>query len=518
MNRNKKRILYISHNWGGGTEKYTLDLAKNLDKDYIIYILKPDNYGYRLEIYDDEIRQSIFFNIGYKWNQKECFSEEYKKLLGKILKLFEINIISIHHLIGHTLDIFHVARDFQIPLVFTVSDFYSVCPRINLIDELSYCHERNNIERCSQCMISFGLSADFISEWRKEFNLIFDLCDVIIVLNKSMINILNKYYKIDKTKIRIIEPGNDQSAIEYGKIRQKDNDLQLSETINIAYIGVLCSHKGERVFYELSQSKYDKNIKWFLIGYSGKATQPGYYPEDNAYVTGKYEDQKDLISTLVSKNIHLSILPAQCPETYSFVLTESWMAGIPPIVSKIGALGDRVESSKCGWVVSPDADSFKKMIDQILSNPDDYYLIKSRIKNLKLKNLEEFAGDYRKVYEGLSVALDRDEDRMARAEMLEKELAETSSKYMNALNQIENMNKQNANLRFQIQNIRRTILWQMMMAMIKYRSNIIERFLPRGSRRRNAYDLAIECGRILVNDGKDMVWCKSKQYFKMRKY
>lgn len=491
---NKKRILYILHHWGGGTEKHTLDLAKNLNKKYIIYILKPDRHGYKLEIYDDEVMQNIFFNSCYEWNQKKYFSGEYKRLLERILKMFKIDIINVHHLIGHTFDVFHVARDFQIPLVFTVSDFYSVCPRINLIDESSYCQERNNLVRCSQCMKSFGLSADFISEWRQEFSSIFDMCDVIIAPNQSVFDTLSKYYRLNKNKTRIIEHGNDQSSIEYGKILQEENDLQLSEPINIAYIGVLCPHKGENVFYELARSKYNKNIKWFLIGYSCKAGRPGYYPKDNVYVTGKYNDQKDLISTLVSKNIHLSILPAQWPETYSFVLTESWMAGIPPIVSNLGALADRVESSRCGWVVTPDTDSFKKIIDWILSNPDDYRLIKSRIRNLKLKNFDEFASDYSRVYESLSIAPDSNEDKTANVEMLENELDETSSNYMDALNQIQNM--------------RRSILWQITM---RHHSNIIEHLLPQGSRCRNVYDLAIECGRSLINDGKNTFWCKPKQ-------
>jgi len=77
---------------------------------------------------------------------------------------------------------------------------------------------------------------------------------------------------------------------------------------------------------------------------------------------------------------------------------------------------------------------------------------------------------------------------------------------------ISELNKQNAVLKTRLQNIERSISWQMTM---KFHNGIVERCFPRGSRRRNGYDLAIDGGRILINEGPDAFWRKFRKHYKI---
>jgi mannose-6-phosphate isomerase-like protein (cupin superfamily) len=77
---------------------------------------------------------------------------------------------------------------------------------------------------------------------------------------------------------------------------------------------------------------------------------------------------------------------------------------------------------------------------------------------------------------------------------------------------ISELNEKNAELKARLQNIERSLTWQMTMW---YHNGLVERCFPRGSRRRNSYDLAIESVRILINEGSGTFWQKFKKYFSM---
>lgn len=78
--------------------------------------------------------------------------------------------------------------------------------------------------------------------------------------------------------------------------------------------------------------------------------------------------------------------------------------------------------------------------------------------------------------------------------------------------ELSGLYEQNAMLRAQIQNMQMSILWRMTM---KYHNCVVERMLPQGSKRRGVYDLAIEGGRVLINEGKGAFLCKFRQHFKI---
>ena len=77
---------------------------------------------------------------------------------------------------------------------------------------------------------------------------------------------------------------------------------------------------------------------------------------------------------------------------------------------------------------------------------------------------------------------------------------------------ISELNEQNAVLKARLQNMERSITWQMTM---KFHNGIVERCFPQGSRRRNSYDLTIDGGRIMINVGPDEFWQKFRKHFKI---
>ena len=74
------------------------------------------------------------------------------------------------------------------------------------------------------------------------------------------------------------------------------------------------------------------------------------------------------------------------PETYSYTLTETISSGVPVLALDIGAVAERIQQHKFGWVVnvnSTNKDILNKIVE-ICENVEEY---KIKIDNLDRKSV-----------------------------------------------------------------------------------------------------------------------------------
>lgn len=398
-NGRKKKILFLLHTWGGGTEKHVRDLINAL-QDYIFYVLQVDGARVVLTEVNNGHETEYVFTMESPLKQFEFHNDEYEKILLDIIDTFKISLIHIHHLIGHSFDISTVAKRRGIPLLYTVHDYYSVCPNINLLDcNLKLCFGDRSIAKCDACLNkSKGLSPGFITKWRSHFSDIFESCEAIICPSRSVPEILSMYYPSVRDKTIVIEHGIDERMADHDHAGTDEGSsgTPLNAQCHIAYIGGLGPNKGRDLFYKLACSKeFEGRIIWSILGTSDLHSKPGYYASHNIHVYGHYKDFDELRMLVTKKKVDLIILPAIWPETYSYTLSEAWALGIPVVVSGLGALKERVEKHGGGWVVNgSDLDDFKAKIIEILDSPEDYSEKKRETMGIVLKSVAEMAGEY----------------------------------------------------------------------------------------------------------------------------
>jgi len=407
----KNRILYITHTWGGGTQKHITELIDQLKDNYIFYVLQTNNDKIILTEYNDNYKLIYTFKLTHYINrthfkdmpyfvdqQYQFYDKEYRDHLAKIIDTFSIELIHVHHLIGSTLDIFNLAHERNIPLFFTIHDYYSICPRTNLIDEnLQFCDAENDLVKCINCLSkSLGLPEEFIREWRTCFEDAFAKCDLIIAPSGSVFNILSKYYPLANVTTKVIDHGHDVHITRSEKrFRLKNNKI-----FHVAMIGSVGYVKGSDVFYQLSRSNKLKNkVKWSVIGVTNMHSIPGYYPNDNVHIYGKYESFNTLRQKINDESVDLVIFPVIWPETFSYSLSEAWASGIPVLVPDLGALGDRVRKTGGGWVVDRSSLAvFEKELMSIINSPDEYQQKLNAVNGIKLKELDEMKKEYDLLY------------------------------------------------------------------------------------------------------------------------
>ena len=402
----KKRILYVLHHRGGGTEINVNDIIECLSSDYMFYILQTVEDKIVLTEINNGERIRYTFKLSYTINpiaytfiNYQFFEAEYAKVLRHIFNTFRIDLIHVQHLIGHKLDIFTVAKEQNIPVITTIHDYYYVCPMIHLVDENNICCICDiSLDKCKKCISrSMKLPEDFILDWRREFGNALNTCDQVVFPTKSVSDLLSRYYDI---------PAEKKVIIEHGLKIEATSDMDqyhFNDKFHIAFIGGLSQIKGREIFYKLARSNdLREKVKWSIIGISDIHSAPAYYQEDNIHIYGMYDGFNELRQIYENDRIDLVILPTICPETYSYTLSEAWALGVPAVVSNLGALKERVEKTGGGWIVdSLDYISFKLKILKILNSKEDYLKKKQAVKQITLKTTDEMAHDYMEIYNKL---------------------------------------------------------------------------------------------------------------------
>lgn len=398
----KKRILFILHHLGGGTENHVIDLIESLKSEYIYYILKVENNQMVLTEFNNSHTLNYIFQLPNSTGLTVFYDRDYKRFIHIIINTFHISLIHIHHLLLHTLDIFDVAKEQNIPIFMTLHDYYTVCPSINLLDEkYEYCHNKNCLEKCNRCLSKrSGLPINFIKQWREYFQNALNKSDLLIAPSPSVFEILKNYYHFSDNKTLVIEHGHKEEILKPNNISPDSDKIIQTGKFHVAYIGSLANHKGSKVFYAMALSKkMGKNIKWSIFGKSDLHHTRGYDKHSNIYIFGKYNNLTELKLLLKSEKVDLVFLPSIWPETFSYTLSEAWASGIPVLVSDMGALRERVERNGGGWTVDvSDLNKVEDKIIDIIRSPEDYSKKKEDIRKIQLKKFDEMQKEYSEIY------------------------------------------------------------------------------------------------------------------------
>jgi O-antigen biosynthesis protein len=106
-----------------------------------------------------------------------------------------------------------------------------------------------------------------------------------------------------------------------------------------AVIGAIGPHKGSNVLKSIVAT-LPSDIVCVVIGYTDTQTAPGWM-DDRIYIHGPYLPA-DLSPLLQAYRARLAFFPNRVPESFSYVLSEVWQAGLPALVPSTGALAERV--------------------------------------------------------------------------------------------------------------------------------------------------------------------------------
>lgn len=336
----KKVFLNITHNKGGGTEKHHLEMCEKLTKEgFAVISLKPNNNGSPVLYLEGKYPLP---NISIPQSDAPEFNHWIKNVLNP-------SYAHIHHLIDFSnnfgLNLANHLTQLEIPYYFTAHDYYSICPRITLMDDNLYCGEPPP-SVCNQCIANMeevkAYNGDILN-WRTYYQEILHNAEKVFVPDEDVMWRLQRYFPTVKFAVR---PHFDHWNI--GHFEPPKNST--TKQIRIGILGAIGVHKGMNQLYAVAKECLAQNydIQFVVIGYTGDNAL--FKQLSNVEIIGQYNDD-ELMPKIYSANLSAIWFPAVCPETYSYTLSAALATGLPIFAYDFGAIARRLKSNNYGTLI-----------------------------------------------------------------------------------------------------------------------------------------------------------------------
>ncbi len=338
----KKRILFLVNEWEenmettAGTSLHLKDLINGIKSKMACFVLSPDRKDLsilNLYLYTEQSARFLYrlkTEIN-QYGQLTYHNESYSEFLEKLFETFQFDIVHVHHFLYQTFDIIEIAKKYKTYSILTLHDLYLLCPSVNMIYEGTYCDEIKS-ENCEKCFAKkFKMAENGLQNWRNNVAKTLPKFDQIIAPSENTKKLFLEAYPT--LTIDVIEHGVEVYELEHKKQEKKD-------TFDVAFVGVMAKHKGSEILKQLISQNTDPKIKFHLFG---KSEELELEKSSESYCYhGKYE-RKELPQELMDNQIDLVCMFSTCPETYSYTLSETFMAQIPVLAYDLGAIADRIK-------------------------------------------------------------------------------------------------------------------------------------------------------------------------------
>lgn len=347
----KPRVLIVSHNvlgqnsWGG-VEVYQEWIFNTLSEFYEIWFYYPiaSSVGLKCRLEDGGRNEVAIFEFSKTLSDNDLLTcKERENSFSSILIDYQISVVHFQHLIGHIPSLPLIARALGIPTIYSMHDYYSLCEHFNLVGEAgNYCgvETRGEID-CDNCLSkTLNLAPGSQARRRSFFRRILKSFDVLhantIGVKERIQSVYGELQVGDRWEIMPVPikelPKSDRSSDQ--------------TSLRVIIFGNFTKYKGGDLLLNVLKALKDSSIIFTVLG----RVDPEYVNCLNQLpyvkIMGGYHswDLPEILEEF-DVSIHASIWP----ETYCITLSEAWRAGLVPVVSDIGALGERVRDGDNGF-------------------------------------------------------------------------------------------------------------------------------------------------------------------------
>ncbi len=394
-------ILKIIHGYPpyymAGSEVYTFNLANELSKFFNITIFTRVENDFQEPYSINESNENDITVIRVnKPTRDYTFRSKYKdnkmaKIFEKYLVRIKPDIVHIGHLSHLTIFIIEIIKKYEIPIVFTLHDYWMMCIRGQLIrDDLSLCLGPG-IEKCSDCnrkyFTSYSHAKEEISNWLKTLKTVNEHVDLFISPSKFL---QKKYIEYGIPEDKII-------YLDYGFNKELFNGIKRNHSLKIrfGFLGRIVPVKGISLlieaFNEIDHTKAELNIY-------GKLPNSYMFLKEQCYnsaINFKGSYNYNEISKILS-NVDVLVTPSIWFENSPLVIHEAFLAKIPVITSNLGGMTELVIHKKNGLLFKPEnVEDLTKKMDLFINDPK---LIEKYSQETYVRSIQEDVQEIMKLY------------------------------------------------------------------------------------------------------------------------
>jgi glycosyltransferase involved in cell wall biosynthesis len=288
------------------------------------------------------------------------------------------------------LDALEIISKRSIPYVMTLTDFFSICYRINLIDAGGMlCEGSTGGKRCASTCPLESINAEFIVRHDRFRELLGSASARVAVSQFVARHFRNEWSDLE---FLVVEHGIDLS--KFGPRSSPPHDQLV-----FGFVGTIGRAKGILPLIEAFRESGVSNSRLEIIG---PCFEPDYLERVKAAADGcpaiTFHDSlpSESVPARLEK-LDVLCIPSLVPESYSLVQQEAFAAGVPCLVSSLGNPPIVTEENHCGMVLQAgNVADWARGIRHAVENPS---LLEDWCRRLPLpRRQEEEAFSYSVIY------------------------------------------------------------------------------------------------------------------------
>ena len=335
----KRRIIQISHQLGGGTAKYIDEISVNKNAIFIRILFNLDG-SFKVETDSPSLKLS------------EVFENTNNDNFVELVRTIKPNLIHINHTMGIGSYNLELAIDIlNIPFIYTAHDFYSICPRVFMVQPNNeYCKELG-IRQCQKCLsdMPFVYNGDIIS-WRMKNSWLFNNSKIVLCPSNDTMVRIKKYFPNAKCKVVTHE------TITLKENKLLKNKISKKRAISIALFGAMTIHKGKNVLQKLLDLIQDSSRNDIHIYQIGSVIGGGLSFKKSIFTEyGEYHSDSELNKVIKHINPQIVLFLSICPETFSYTLTNAIKNNLFIIAPNLGSFRERLAGYEQSFIFDPDS-------------------------------------------------------------------------------------------------------------------------------------------------------------------
>ena len=301
-------LLFVTHNWGGGTEQHVIDLASLLDGYANVLIVKPRSPHW-LSIswvtgHENREEFAAYFNV-----------PEDREAMLRFLRGIRVARVHVHHVHGHAPDVLDLAGQLGIPFDVTLHDYFPLTPKYHL--EHGGTLPAGNVEH------PWGWSLEL---WQARMRAVLSSASRVICPSRDLADRIIAAFP----EIRVDVWPHPERVEAIGKIPAK-----------ILFLGGLTKDKGQDVVLACAADAQARELPLFFRVLGHTEDPLPTYPSLPLTVSGSYRSA-DLDFLIALEHADAIVFPAQIPESYSYTLSAAMRSGLPIVASRLGAFPERL--------------------------------------------------------------------------------------------------------------------------------------------------------------------------------
>lgn len=384
-------VLHLVHQYMpehvGGTELYTHWLTRGLSRrgHRITIFHRHSAEGIGREERTEEDGVCVWAAWAGLMNPTRRFLATFRdppvvRTFERILEEASPDLVHIEHLMGLPGGLVSSIQQRGIPYVITLWDFWWVCANAQLLTNYSQevCDGPRAYVNCARCALarvrhprlwSALLPLMVLLTWRNRLLLqVMQMADALIAPTEFVRRWYATYllqHNVPARNLLVLQPGLEPPAVTFQRRRRT------GEPVRFAYIGGLSWQKGVHILVEAFGGVRGNGELWIA---GDESFDPAYVSRLRAQATPDVRflgrlTREEVWKTLAQVDVVL--VSSLWYETFSFIVSEAFKAGVPVVASQLGPLADRVRDGVDGLLVPPgDESAWRAALQRLVDEPD----------------------------------------------------------------------------------------------------------------------------------------------------